>query len=176
MLTLIGLCWRAADLFLLGEPGAEAALAELRLRADALQCRSILFMVRAMEVMLTIRAGQFAQAEEVASACFALGNEVGDVDALAYYGAHLVAIRTFQGREAELADLAASIATSPTLIERECAFGFAAALFALRAGQPQQAQALLERLNRDGLEYDSALQLVAARHARRRRTRRYPGG
>jgi hypothetical protein len=105
-----------------------------------------------MEVMLTIRAGHFAQAEEAASACFTLGNEVGDVDALAYYGAHLVAIRTFQGREAELADLAASIATSPTLIERECAFGFAAALFALRAGQPQQAQALLERLKRDSLD------------------------
>jgi tetratricopeptide (TPR) repeat protein len=152
MLALIGLCWRAADLFLLGEPTAEAALAELRLRADALQCRSILFIVRAIEIMLTIRAGQFAQAEEAASACFALGNEVGDVDALAYYGAHLVAIRTFQGREAELADLAASIATSPTLIERECAFGCAAALFALRAGRPQQAQALLERLKRDGLE------------------------
>jgi len=152
MLTLIGLCWRAADLFLLGEPTAEAALAELRLRADALQCRSILFIVRAIEVMLTIRTGQFAQAEAAASACFALGNEVGDADTLAYYGAHLVAIRTFQGREAELADLAASIATSPTLIERECAFGFAAALFALRAGQPQQAQALLERLKRDGLD------------------------
>jgi len=151
MLLLIGLCWRAADLFLLGEPTAEAALAELRLRADALHCRSILFIVRAIEVMLTIRAGQFAQAEEAASACFALGNEVGDVDALAYYGAHLVAIRTFQGREAELAELAASIATSPTLIERECAFGFAATLFALRAGRPQQAQALLERLRRDGL-------------------------
>jgi hypothetical protein len=151
ILALIGLCWRAADLFLLGEPGAEAALAELRLRADTIQCRSILFMVRAMEVMLAIRAGRFAQAEAAASACFALGNEVGDMDALAYYGAHLVAIRTFQGREAELADVAASIATSPTLIERECAFGFAAALFALRAGRPQQAQALLERLRRDGL-------------------------
>lgn len=151
MLALIGLCWRAADLFLLGEPTAEAALAELRLRADALQCRSILFIVRAIEVMLAIRAGQFAQAEEAASACFALGNEAGDVDALAFYGAHLVAIRTFQGREAELADLAASVATSPTLIERECAFGFAATLFALRAGRPQQAQALLERLKRDGL-------------------------
>jgi tetratricopeptide (TPR) repeat protein len=151
MLSLIGLCWRAADLFLLGEPGAEAALAELRIRADALQCRIILFMVHAIEVMLAIRAGRFAQAEEAASACYALGNEVGDVDALAYYGAHLVAIRTFQGREAELADLAASIATSPTLIERECAFGFAAALFALRAGRPQQAQALLARLKCDGL-------------------------
>jgi tetratricopeptide (TPR) repeat protein len=152
MLSLIGLCWRAADLFLLGDHTAEAALAELRLRADALQCRSILFMVRAMEVMLAIRAGQFAQAEEAASACFALGQEVGDVDALAYYGAHLVAIRTFQGREAELTDLVASIATSPTLIERECAFGFAAALFALRAGRPQQAQALLARLQGDRLD------------------------
>ena len=151
MLALIGLCWRAADLFLLGESTAEAALSELRLRADTLHCRSVLFIVRAIEVMLTIRAGQFTQAEEAASACFALGNEVGDADALAYYGAHLVAIRTFQGREAELADLAASIATSPTLIERECAFGFAATLFALRAGRPQQAQALLERLRRDGL-------------------------
>jgi tetratricopeptide (TPR) repeat protein len=151
MLSLIGLCWRAADLFLLGEPTAEAALAELRLRADAIQCRSILFIVRTIEVMLAIRVGQFAQAEEAASACFALGKEVGDADALAYYGAHLVAIRTFQGREAELAELVASIATSPTLIERECAFGFAAALFALRAGHPHQAQALLERLRRDGL-------------------------
>src|SRR5262249_35159148 len=151
MLALIGLCWRAADLFLLGEPTGEAAIAELGLRADALQCRSILFIVRAIEVMLTIRAGQFAQAEEAASACFALGNEVGDVDALAYYGAHLVAIRTFQGREAELADLVASMTTSPTLIERECAFGCAAALFALRAGRPQQAQALVEKLKRDGL-------------------------
>jgi hypothetical protein len=70
---------------------------------------------------------------------------------LAFYGAHLAAIRRFQGREAELAELAASIATSPTLIERECALAFAATLFALRAGRPQQAQALLERLRRDGL-------------------------
>ena len=111
MLSLVGLCWRAADLFLLGEPTAEAALAELRLRADTIHCRSILFIVRAIEVMLMIRAGQLVQAEAAASACFALGNEVGDIDALAYYGGHLAAIRTFQGREAELADLAASIAT-----------------------------------------------------------------
>ena len=108
--------------------------------------------------MLAIRAGQFAQAEDAASACFALGNEVGDVDALAYYGAPLVAIRTFQGREAELADLAASIATSPTLIERECAFGFAAALFALRAGRPDAALSIYERLRQrvPALTLDSA--------------------
>ena len=47
-----------ADLFLLGDPAASAALAELRVRADALRCRSILFIVRTMEVMLAIRAGR----------------------------------------------------------------------------------------------------------------------
>lgn len=151
LLSLIGLCWRAADLFLLGDSSASAALTELRLRAEALRCRSILFIVRAMEVMLAIRAGQFTQAEQSAAACYELGNEVGDADALGYYGAHVAAIRVFQGRETEIADLAASIATSPTLTEREQSFSSAAALFALRGGQPHQARALLERLRRDGL-------------------------
>jgi tetratricopeptide (TPR) repeat protein len=153
LLSLVGLCWQAADLFLLGHPGARAALEELRLRADALRCLSILFIVRGMEVMLAIRAGEFAQAEEAAAACFALGTEVGDADALAYHGAHLCAIRAFQGREAEVADLAAKVAASPTLVEgrEERTFVYAAALFSLRAGRPQQARAVLEQLRRDGL-------------------------
>ena len=150
-LLLVGLCWRAADLFLLGDPTAHAALAELRRRADAVRCQSVLFIVQAMDVMLAIRAGQFSRAEEAATACFDYGTAVGDVDALAYYGAHLAAIRVFQGREAELTALAASIATSPTLLERERAFAYAAALFALRAGDPQPAQAVLEELQRRGL-------------------------
>src|SRR5262249_51629964 len=45
LLTLIGLCWRAADLFLIGDARAGPALEELRTRAEALQCRSILFAV-----------------------------------------------------------------------------------------------------------------------------------
>lgn len=152
LFSLLGLCWRATNLFLLGEPSASAALAELRLRADAVRCRSVLFIVRALDVMLAIRAGRFAEAETAAADCFQLGTEVGDADALAYHGAHLSAIRFFQGREAELADLAVSIAESPTLIpERERAFASAAALFALRAGRPQAARALLDRLRRDGL-------------------------
>ena len=48
--------------------------------------------------------------------------------------------------------MAASIAASPTLVEeRERAFGAAAALFALRGGNPGPAQAMLERLRREGL-------------------------
>ena len=152
LLALVGLCWRAADLFLLGDPGAAGALAELRLRADALHCRSILFMVEVMEVMLAIRAGHFQQAEEAAAACYELGREVGDADALAYHGAHLVAIRTFQGREAELADLTAAIAASPTLIEEGArAFAFTSALLSLRAGRPEAARGLLERLGQEGI-------------------------
>jgi hypothetical protein len=152
LLTLIGLCWRAADLFLLGDARAGPALEELRVRAEALRCRSILFAVRAMEVMLTIRAGRLGDAEAAASACYALGVEVGDVDALAYHGGQLAAIRTFQGREAELAELAASIAASPTLIpERERSFALAAALFSLRAGDFSAARAQLDQLAREGI-------------------------
>lgn len=151
LLSLMGLCWRAVDLFLVGDPSANLALAELRLRADTIRCQSILFIVRAIEVMLAIRAGQFSQAEQLATACYQLGMEVGDADALAYYGAHLAGIRAFQGCEAKLADLAASIATSPTLTERDRTFSAAAALFALRGGDPHQAHAMLERLRRDGL-------------------------
>ncbi|MGE0680060.1 MAG: hypothetical protein AB7P69_03985 [Candidatus Binatia bacterium] len=152
MLSLIGLCWRAVDLFLLGDPSAHMALTEVRLRADALRCRSVLFIVQAIEVMLAIRAGRFEQAEHAAAACYALGVEVGDADAVAYYGAHLAAIRVFQGREAAIADATASIAAAPTLTERDHAFSSAAALFALRAGQPAQARATLESLTRDGFQ------------------------
>lgn len=151
LLSLIGLCWRAVDLFLLGDPAANTALAELRLRVETVRCQSILFIVRAMEVMLAVRAGQFTQAEQLATACYELGAEVGDADALAYYGAHLAGIRMFQGREAELANLAASIAASPTLTERDRVFSSAAALFALRGGHPQQARVMLEELRRNGL-------------------------
>ncbi len=150
-LSLVGLCWRAADLFLLGDPAAVAALEELRVRADALRCRSVLFIVRGMEVMLAIRAAEFEKAETAAAGCFALGSEVGDADALGYHGGHLSAIRFFQGREAQLADLTASIATSPTLTGRERAFSAAAALFALRAGRPQAGLALLKRLSGSGI-------------------------
>ena len=151
LLSLVGLCWRTADLFLMGDHAAVAALAELRFRADAMNCRSVLFIVRAMEVMLAIRSGQLEEAESAAAVCFKLGMEVGDADALAYHGAHVAAIRGFQGREAELAETAASLATSPSVIERERIFSYAAALYAARAGRLEPARALLESLRGDGV-------------------------
>jgi hypothetical protein len=153
LLSLIGITWQVGDLFLLGDRSAPAALEELGVRADALRCRSVLFIARAQEVMLAIRGAAFEEAEARAAACFELGREVGDADALAYHGAHLCAIRVYQGREAEIAELAGSLAASPTLIaERERrTFAGAAALFALRAGRPEAARSLLERLAREGI-------------------------
>ena len=152
LLAVVGVCWRAVDLFEMGHPRAPAALEELRVRADALGCRSLLFIARAIDVMLAIRAGAFARAEADAAACFALGRDVGDADALAYHGAHLAAIRYFQGREAELVALTQAIAGSATLVEqRERAFASAAALFAGRAGQMEPGRILLARLAADGI-------------------------
>jgi tetratricopeptide (TPR) repeat protein len=151
-LTLAGLCWRTVDLFLLGSRHAHAALDELIERTDANGCRSLAFIARSIDAMRSIRAGRFEEAEAHADACFALGTEAGDADALAYHAAHLSAIRYYQGREAELVDLAADVAASPTLLaDREQAFASASALFALRAGQPRLAHARLEQLARDGL-------------------------
>src|SRR5688500_15262013 len=102
--------------------------------------------------MRAIRAGRFAEAEAEAAACYAYGVEVGDADALAYHGAQLAAIPMFQGRETELVELTASIAASPSLIpERERSFALASALFALRAGRPEPARAMLAQGRNEGI-------------------------
>lgn len=152
ILALQGLCWQTVDLFHLGDPRAERSLAELRTRVDMLDCRSVRFIVAALDVMLLIRAGRLAEAEEQAERCLALGNEVGDADAVAYYGAHLLAIRWLQGRGGELVDLAEDMANSPTLIEAEFTFRATVAHLAADAGRHDQARSTLARLTAAGLD------------------------
>lgn len=149
--ALMGLCWRTVDLFHLGDPGALRAHEELRQRADALACRSLLYVAEVFDVMLLIRAGRLDVAEERAARCHERGVEVGDVDASAYHQAQLLAIRWLQGREAELADLAERVATSPTLVQSEFAFRATAACLALRAGRQARARAALDVLVARGL-------------------------
>jgi hypothetical protein len=151
VLGLMGLCWRAVDLFLLGDERAGRALEDLRARADALACRSILYIVEVLDVMLLARAGHLDDAEAAAHRCYELGTEVGEVDTLGYLGAHLVAIRLIQGREAELLDTAESIAASNTLIEAEFGFRATAAMIAARSGARDRARAALDQLSADGL-------------------------
>ncbi|HET6953727.1 MAG TPA: ATP-binding protein, partial [Acidimicrobiales bacterium] len=150
-LALMGLCWRAVDLFLLGDPRAAQALEVLRERADALVSLNIKYIVDVLDVMLLVRAGRLAEAEAAAQRCYDLGTEVGEVDALAYLSAHTLAIRWIQGRDAELLDLAADIAASPTLVQAEFAFRATAAAIAARAGHHDRARAAIEGLAPEGL-------------------------
>jgi tetratricopeptide (TPR) repeat protein len=151
LLGLMGLCWRTVDLFLLGDPSAERALAELRSRADALRCQGLVYIVAAMDVMLLIRAGRFDDAEAAAGECFDLGVAVGDADSLGYLGGQLLAIRWAQGREGELLGMVEEIAGSPTLAEDDIAYPAAVALLAARAGEAGRASAAIERLASRGI-------------------------
>ncbi|WP_433186940.1 ATP-binding protein [Actinoallomurus sp. CA-150999] len=151
MLVLMGLCWRATDLFHLGDPRAPRALAELRDRADALNCRSVLYIAEVMATMLLIRAGRLEDAEARAAECFELGSEVGDADAFAYLGAQLVTIRWLQERDAEMLPMLEEIVASPTLIPAEFGLQATAAVMAARVGEHGKARRILDELTASGL-------------------------
>jgi tetratricopeptide (TPR) repeat protein len=151
VLGLMGLCWRAVDLFHLGDDRALRALEELRERATALANQNIIWVVDVIDVMLLIREGRLAEAEEAAGRCYELGNAVGEVDTLGYLTAHLVGIRWLQDREIEILDQAEEVAASPTLIQAEFSLRASAAVILARAGRRRSARAALDRLTRDGL-------------------------
>jgi hypothetical protein len=149
--TLFGLLWQAVDLYLGGDARAERAQGELRERADAVGCRSISYVVAAIDVMRLIREGNLDDAEQAPARCFELGVEVGDADATGCYGAHLLTIRWLQGRHVELLQTAKEIADSATLITPEFAFRATAALLAAGAGECEEARARLGDLCGRGL-------------------------
>ncbi len=152
VLALMGLCWRAVDLFLVGDERAVRALEDLRERAEALGCQSILYILDAIDVMLLIRAGRLDEATKRAEACYELGVGVGEIDALGYLSAQVLAVHWIQGRDAELLDLAWDTAMSPTLVQVEFAFRATAALLAAHAGHVDQARGALDHLAADGLD------------------------
>ncbi|MGW6933531.1 ATP-binding protein [Lentzea sp. NPDC054927] len=151
ILPLMALCWRAVDLFLAGDERAERALADLREAAEAMQSLSVLYIVRVIETMLMICRGEFARAEQAAHAAFELGTRAQDADALSYLGGHLVAIRWFQGREAEMLDLVERISGSTQVDVVDHSFEAAIAALAARAGLPDVARRHLDRVKGIGL-------------------------
>ncbi|MFI7129956.1 hypothetical protein ACIBQ1_29960 [Nonomuraea sp. NPDC050153] len=143
---LTGLLWYAADLLMAADPHAERALAELRAALEAGPHRAIGFVLGAIEVMLSIRAGRFAQAEQRAAACHELGTAAGDDNATAWYGCQLAAIRWYQGRVAELVPRLAGLLGSPTLSAVDDSPCAALALAAAAAGDRRLAESMLARL------------------------------
>ncbi|MEV6921537.1 AfsR/SARP family transcriptional regulator [Amycolatopsis sp. NPDC051106] len=143
---VMGVLWDTVDLFLAGDPHAQRRLGELD---DLLAARKHLaagFVADALKVMLAIRAGRFREAEQGAQACAELGQAAGDLDALGWYGAQLVAIRWFQGRLGELVPVLDGLMHSPTLSPIDNSYYAALAVAAASSGDRRTAAGALARL------------------------------
>lgn len=143
--ALLGLCWRTVDLFLLGRPDAYSSWAELTDRAEVMGCRHVQYVAATLKAMVSQRAGRLTEAEEAASAALELGTEVGDADALAWFGGQLMAIRWLQGRGLELLESIEALEGSPTLAQSNFAFPAVASSLAAPDGQRERARAALDR-------------------------------
>ena len=91
------------------------------------------------------------EAEQRAEACLRLGMEVGDADALGWYGAQLVAIRWFQGRSGEVLPTVIEMSQSTTVAELNHGFAAAIAALAAAAGDHDSARTTLASLRAHGL-------------------------
>jgi tetratricopeptide (TPR) repeat protein len=151
ILALFGLLWRTADLYLLGDPDAGRSLTELRQRSAALGVATVDYIIACMDVMRLLRAGRLEEAAEAAGPCLRLGLEVGDADATGYYGAQLLAIRWFQGRDDELADLVSGVVASASLAVVEFGFRVSVVMVLARGGRVAEARAALEPLREHGI-------------------------
>ena len=143
---LMGLLWHTIDLFLAADPHAERRLSELEEALAEGENLAVGFAAEAIRVMLTIRAGRFDQAEKAAQACVQLGQSAGDMDAIGWYGAQLVAIRWFQGRLPELLPVLDELVHSTTLSSIDNSYFAALAIAAVQAGDRRKAVSSLAKL------------------------------
>jgi tetratricopeptide (TPR) repeat protein len=143
---LLGVLYQTVDLFFDGDPHALRRLGELRELLASEAHLAIGYVVSAIDVMLAIRAGRLDEAEEMSHLCLQRGMAAGDVDALGWHGAQLVAIRWYQGRLAELLPVLEEVAHSPTLSAADNAFRAALAVAAGLSGDRLKASSALAAL------------------------------
>lgn len=148
---LMGLTWRTIDLVLAGDPHADRAIQELHQLAEARSHAATRYVVLALRTMQAIRLGHLDDAEQSATRTFQFGEEIGDMDASGWYGAHMCAIRWYQGRTDELVPLISELAASPTMAINNEAYLAALAVCAASAGQRDEASGALRRLRGPGL-------------------------
>jgi hypothetical protein len=148
---VMGLLWQTVDLFLDGDPRARRLLGELRAMLAERDHLAAGFVVSAIDVMLAIRAGRFADAERFATVCAERGATAGDVDWAGWFGGQLFAIRWYQGRVAELLPMLRQLVDSPTLSVVDSSYLAALAVAAAAAGDRPAATATLATLCRNDL-------------------------
>ncbi len=152
LLSLMGLCWRTVDLFLLGDPRAGQSLVELTERAQAEECEALGFVADVLAAMVLARAGRFERAEAVATEACDRGARAGDPDALAYFGAMLAPLRWWQGRASEIVETVRTISTSPRLGTNDHVYVAADALLSAALGDTDSSEEALARLHGIGLD------------------------
>jgi len=148
---LMGLLWQTVDLFLDGDPQARRRLEELRAMLAERDHLAVGYVVGAIEVMLAVRAGRFAEAEKLATACAERGATAGDVDWAGWFGGQLFTIRWYQGRVGELLPMLGELVHSPTLSAVDSSYFAALAVAAAAVGDRPTATATLATLCRNDL-------------------------
>ncbi|WP_214321269.1 hypothetical protein [Nonomuraea sediminis] len=143
---LMGLLWHTVDLFLVGDPHAERSLGELRGMLKGHDHLAVGFVLSAIDVMISIRAGRFDQAEALAAECAQRGTEAGDVDATGWYAVQLATIRWYQGRVGELVPVLAELSGTPVLSAVDNSVYAGLAVAAATAGDRRLAESMLARL------------------------------
>jgi len=142
----MAMLWRVVDRFLDGDLHAERALADLDHRLQRHPHLAAEFVVAALQVMLAVRAGRLAEAEGLAAACAVRGEAAGDLDAAGWFAAHLIAVRWYQGRIAEVVpQLDAQVHSPAQSAVDSSAFG-ALAVAAASTGDQGRAALALSRL------------------------------
>ncbi len=144
---LMGLLWQTVDMFLAADPHAGRRLRELRELLARENHLAVGFVVAAIEVMLTIRAGNLDRAEALAKECAERGTAAGDVDATGWYGSQLVAIRWYQGRIGEALPELTDLVHSPTLSAIDYSSLAALAVAAATTGDRPTAASALARIS-----------------------------
>ena len=146
VLGLMGVLWRAVDLVLAGDPRADRGLVEARERADALQVAAVLFVLDAIDVMRLLRRGDLIEGERAAHQCLRAGVEIGDADAMGYFGGHLLTIGWLRLEPHELLPLARQAAVSASKVESDVSQLAAAAVFGAMVGDHETASADLHHV------------------------------
>jgi hypothetical protein len=143
--------WRTIDLLGEGHPQASRYLMELRGALHEGDFPAIGYVVAAIDVMHDIREGDLNHAEGRAKECLEHGFEVRDPNAFAWYGAHMVAIRWFQGRIAELVAMLRELVCSPMVSLTDSSYVAALAVALAAAGERREALGALGRVTGRGL-------------------------
>ena len=140
---LMGLLWQTADAYCAGDPHAGRLLGELKDHLAQHDHLAVGFVASAIDVMLAIRAGRFADAEALAAVCASRGAAAGDADHAWWSAAQLVTIRWYQGRLTELLPMLDDRVHSPVLsaVDNSAVAALAVAA-ALSGDRPRAASAL----------------------------------